>query len=819
MLRTVLAGMSLRDLRLALRALAQAPGFTLIAVLTLALGIGASASIFSVVDAVLLRPLPFPQPQQLLSVRERDRQFPSMSVSFPDYLSWVQGQHSFSSLAAYRGTGAILTHAGPPAIINGQDASAAYFAVLGVQPELGRTFSAAEDRVGAPNVVVLADTLWRQRFNGDRHILGRAIELDGKPRTVIGVMPPGFPGLDSPKDAPQFWVPLGAEATAASGLMHRGSHPGLNGVGRLKPGVTLALARADLEGIARALALRYPKSNTGESVVVQPYLNWVIRNAGAPELWLLLGAVGLVLLIACANVANLLLARSATRQKANAIRAALGASRARLAREHLNESLCLSLTGGALGLGLAWSAMRVIPAVVPQGMVRADQVRLDPRVLGFTLALTLLTTLVFGIVPAWQASRARLADVLKQGGRDSSSASAGRWRNALAAAEMALALLLLAGAGLLIRSLVKLQQVAPGFRPDHVLTFGISLPPATYPAAAQSAAFFRQARLRLRQLPGVTEVGSIYPLPFSGNDWEEAFTVAGRPAPPPGQEPSTNYAMVAGDYLPAIGMRLLRGRAFTPDDTAQSPPVVMIDDSFARKYWPGPDPLDAALGKQVRMDGKDRTVVGVFARVKDYGLDSRDTLPELFVPQPQGGDPNDAYLTLRVGQADPLALAAEAKAVIQAIDPDEPLYDVQSMNQRIAASLAQQRLTLWLMAAFAALALLLAAIGIYGVLSYAIAQRTQELGVRMALGAGRGQVLRLVLGQGLRLAGTGALLGLAAALALGRFAHAFLFGVNAADPLTLTLVPLVLLAVAALACYLPARRATRVDPLVALRGD
>ncbi|TAN24550.1 MAG: ABC transporter permease [Acidobacteria bacterium] len=815
----------LKDFRYALRSLAQAPAFAIIAILTLGLGIGANTAIFSVVDAVLLRPLPYPQSDRLLAVREADHNFPSMSISYPDYLDWEKDNRSFSALAAYRGAGAVITHAGPPAVLNGQDCTWQYFPVLGIKPQRGRTFTAAEDHSGATPVAVISDHLWRTRFHADPQIVGKAIELDSVAHTIVGVMPPGFPGLAPEKEAAQFWVPLGAEATAQSGLLNRGSHPGLTALGRLKPGVTLVAARTDMARIARNLSQQFPKSNTGETAVVTTYLQRVVRNDGPQALWALLAAVGLVLLIACANVANLLLARAATRQKANAIRSALGASRGRLIHEHLIESLCLGIGGSALGLLLAWLAMRAAPALIaPQlGMMRADQMSLDWRVLGFTIALALLTTVLFGLAPAWHASNTELAAVLKQGGRETSAAgSGGRLRAVLVSVEMALALVLLVGAGLLIRSLLQLQRVNPGFNPDHVLSFGISLPSAKYPRPDQGIQFFHQARLHLERLPGVLAAGKVYPLPFSGNDWENSFTIVGRPTPPPGQTPSANYAMISGDYLQAMGMHLLRGRSFHENDTAQSTPVAIVDTLFARRYWPGPRPLDTALGKQFRMNGKTWTIVGIVQRVLDYGLDAStemDRLPEAFVPTVQAGDANDGYLVVRTRLADPLQMRGAATAAIQSIDPDEPLYDMMTMRERIALSLAQRRLTLWLMGGFALLALILAAIGIYGVLSYAVAQRSHEIGLRMALGADRPRVLRLILRQGLRLAVAGAVAGLVVALVVGRFAASFLYGVSSHDPLTLVLVPLVLLLVAAAACYVPALRATRVDPMITLRGE
>ena len=764
--REALAGRLLRelwgDIRYGLRQLSRNPGFTAVALATLALGIGASG---------------------------------------------------------------VITHAGPPAVISGQECTWQYFNVLGIQPELGRTFTTADDRVGAGDVVVIADSLWHERFSGDPNILGKTMELDAKPRVIVGVMPPGFPGLSAAKDAAQYWTPLGAQANKNS-LMDRDNHADLTGLGRLKPGVTLAAARADLSRIAHNLSQQYPKSNTDEGIAAVSYLDLVVQHDGPEALWILLAAVGLLLLIACTNVANLLLARAATRQKANAIRSTLGASRARLIRGHLTESLCLGVAGSALGLLLAGLAMRAAPVLIrPElGMARAGQLSLDWRVLAFTVLLALATSVLFGLAPAWHASRTSLAGVLKEGGYDSAAGGSGtRLRGILVAAEMALALVLLAGAGLLIRSLLRLQQVNPGFNPDHVLTFEVSLPSAKYPKEKQTLEFFRQARARLARLPGVTAVGTINPLPFGGNDWEDSFTIVGRPQPPPGQGPSTNYAVISGDYFHAMGMRLVRGRAFNDTDTSASTPVAIIDDTFARRYWPGSDPPANALGKQIHLNGHDRTVVGVVARVMDFGLDQStemDRLPESFVPLMQltyalsGID-----FAVRTRQADPMQLRGEVTAAIQSLDAGQPLDDMMTMNQRIALSLAQRRLTLWLMGAFAVLALTLAAIGIYGVLSYAVAQRTHEIGIRMALGAGRGSVLALVLGHGMRLAGAGALAGLAAALALGRFAASYLFGVSWRDPLTLAAVPLLLLAVAALACYVPARRASRTDPWTALRKE
>jgi putative ABC transport system permease protein len=468
--------------------------------------------------------------------------------------------------------------------------------------------------------------------------------------------------------------------------------------------------------------------------------------------------------------------------------------------------------------------MREAPVVLdPLGMTRTGGIAINLPVLGFTIALALATTLLFGLAPAWHASQAEIAGVLKEGGRESAAGgSGGRLRASLVVLEMALALVLLVGAGLLIRSLLQLQQVDPGFEPEGTVSFQIDLPTAKYPTPDQQLVFMRALREKLAEIPGVSAVGGLFPLPFSGNDWENSFTIPGRPAPAPGQNPSANYAMVLGDAFPALGIHLLRGRVFNDHDTATSTPVIMVDTMFAERYWPGSDPVDAALGKQVHTGDKDRTVVGVFARVLDYGLDAAtemDKLPEMYVPITQGGNAQDTNFVLRTSMGDPLALRSAIAAAIQTLDPDQPLFRLQTMNQKIDASLASRQLTQWLMEAFALLALILAGIGIYGVLSYGVAQRRHEIGIRMALGANAGTVQGMVMRQGMKLAAVGAILGLAAALGLGRLANSFLYGVSWADPVTLIAVPAVLLAIAALACYLPARRATRVDPVIALHGE
>ncbi len=813
----------LRDLRHGLRLLRRDAGFAAVAILTLALGIGANTAIFSVVDAVLLRPLPFPHPEQLVSLRESAPTFPSMSVAYPDYLDWVKQNHVFSSLAAFQWDGYTLTGVGEPAAIPAGAVSASYFTTLGVPPLLGRTFSAADDQAGAGGTVVLSYKLWQQRFGGDRKWLGRAIDLDGQSYTIIGVMPPAFSGAFS-----QFagndvglWVAIGRKAglPANKFLMNRGSHPGINGLARLRPGVTLAQARAAMDTIAQRLDRQYPDSNTGEGVNLMSLKERAVGDT-RPALLALLAAVAFVLLIACANVANLQLARAATRRKEFAIRAALGAGRGRLIRHLLTESVALASLGGLLGLGLAAVLIALAPKILPAGVPRAAELGLDWRVLLFTLVLSLATGILFGLAPALHGPDRDLQGELKEGGRSSRGGVTGqRLRGVLVAAEAALSLVLLLGAGLLLRSFWRLSRVNPGFATRGVLTFSVGLPQTRYPKDAQIADFFHQALARIAALPGVAAAGAIQPLPLGGSDWENSFQLPDRPKFPPGQVPSAHFAMVTPDYFRAMRIPLLRGRYFTDADNAGAPLVAIIDRGFAAKYWPGRD----AIGQRIAMDKDVLTVVGVVPHVMLEGLAGAsliDKLPQMYVPHAQHAN-NFMSFVLRAapGFADPGKLLAPAKAAIAALDPDLPVYDVKTMSAIVSASLGENRLSLILVGLFAFLALVLAAVGIYGVMSYMVAQQSHDLGLRMALGAQRGDVLRLVLGQGLRLAAAGLLAGILAALALGKVLVRFLFGVRPTDPPTFVAIALVLLAVALLACYLPARRATTVDPLVALRYE
>ena len=797
------------------RAIRRSPGLSAVAIVTLALGIGANTAVFSVVDAVLLRPLPYAQPHRLVAIRESaPPQFPVMSVSLPDYYDWAQ-QSKTLHLAAYRQTSFNLTAPGTqPEALQSAQVTGNLFPILGVQPRLGRDFTAREDAPGGPRAVMLSNALWRRRFGGSRQIVGRAITLNGNPYTVIGVMPPGF---DFPGKI-RLWVSLGA-LRATKNMSRRDNHPGIVGIGRLRAGSTLAQARAEMTTIARRLSLAYPKSNTGVGVRLVRYLQYSVRGAGA-ALWALLAAVGLVLLIACANLANLLLARAAARRQEFAVRAALGASRRQIWTQVLGESLTLALLGGAAGLAVAAIGVHMAIPLMPSDLPRARQLGLDWRVLLFTIAVAVACGVLFGLAPAWRHGDAGVHDALKEGGRGSAEARGGRrLRDALIVAEVALALVLLAGAGLLLRSFLAVLGTSPGFNPHHELLFEVSLPRRRFPKAPQQAAFFRQALVQLRRLPGVTAAAVAMPMPFTGSDWESNYRVVGRPKPAPGHSPSSNFAIISPSFFRTMRIPLLRGRYFTAADNAKSPKVVIISQDFARKDWGG---AAQAVGKQIKTQGFTATIVGVVPRIKTEGLTGdteMDKLPETYAPLAQY-PVNDFFFALRAAPGlKPMALAGPAGRAIQSLDANLPIANAGTMSALVGQSLAPRRLSLVLVLVFAALALILAAVGIYGVMSYAVARTTHDLGLRMALGARRRDVVGLVLRRGLLLAGAGAAAGLALALGLGRLVAGFLFGVRADNPAVLIAVAAVLLAVALLACYLPARRASRVDPMEALRYE
>jgi len=820
-----------QDLRYGARMLVKKPGFTLIAVLTLALGIGANTAIFSVVNAVLLRPLPYPESERLVWLSERGRNFPVMSISYPNFIDWRAQQTVFEALGVYNQGSYNLTGRGEPQRLEGARISADAFTALRVPATAGRLFNHDEDQPGAPAVVVLSYGLWQSRFGGEADIINQSIMLDGRAYTVIGVMPAGFA---FPRRV-DLWTPVGPLSSQPN-WQSRGNHPGLLGVARLKPGVTLEQARAEMDAIAVRLEQQYPDSNKENRVRIESLLDSRVSNARS-ALWMLLGAVGLVLLIACANVAHLLLARAAGRSREMAVRAALGASAWRIVRQLLTESLLLAAAGGALGLLLARWGVPLILAAGGDAIPRAAEVRLDTGVLAFTAAVAALTGILFGLAPAWQASRVDMQGALKDTARSTTGRHAAL-RQGLVVVEVALTLVLLVGAGLLLRSFHRLQQVDAGFTPERVLSFRLDLPQRKYATEEQQTAFYQSLREKLRALPGVQEVGFASQFPLGHDGWQTSFLIDGQPPPPPHERPSMEVTVASPDYFHALGLPLLRGRYFTEQDNrehlrgrdlsglsegerwAAGLNVIIVDEEFVRRHWPNEDPI----GKRVRLPwGRQPakqpvlTVVGVVARVKLERLNEQGGFVQVYLSALQAPGRDRAMLIKTT--LEPETLAAAARQQVFAVDPEQPIYDLRTLTELRDNSLAPERLNLILLGGFAAVALLLAAIGLYGVISYAITQRTHEIGIRLALGAQRGDVLKLVIGQGMKLALLGVLIGLGGAWALTRLIKSLLFGVSATDPLTFALIALLLTVVALAACYLPARRATKVDPMIALRYE
>ena len=804
-----------QDLRYGLRMLVKNKAFTVVAVLTLGLGIGANTAIFSVVNAVLLRPLPFEQPDRLVMVWQTNVQTGSLQdpASFLNLVDWQQQNQVFEQIAAFMPRGISLTDIDEPEQLPGSFVSANLFPALGVTPTLGRTFLPDEDRPGGGRAVILSHGLWQRRFGGDPGIIGKALTLDGASHTVVGVMPADFqfpiPG-QFPIPPTQLWVPLAIDP----GQANRGDRS-LFAVGRLKSGVTVGQAQAEMTLIARRLEQQYPDANTGSGVKVVPLHEQVVGRL-RPALLVLLGAVGFVLLIACANVASLLLSRAAARQKEIAIRAALGAGRLRLVRQLLTETVLLTLMGGTLVLLLAYGGMDSLKAGLPPNLPRADEISIDRQVLGFSFVVSLFTGLLFGLVPAWQASRPDLNEVLKEGGgKGAGGQGRSRARNVLAVAEVAAALVLLVGAGLLIKSFYRLQQVNLGFNPERALSVPFALPPVRYRDGGARLAFVEQVAQRLKGLPGVQAVGGVTTLPLSMNYSTGTFAVEGRP-PDPGESNIANVRVATPDYFRAMEIPLIGGRAFTEEDTFQAPAVTVINETLARRYWPGEDPIGKRIISPARADGTLTTVVGVVGDVRNDGLDD-EPKPELYFPYAQNPQTH-MFIVVRTAN-DPAGLMAAVRREVWAVDKNLPLSDLSTLEQLLDKTIAQRRFNLLLLGMFAGVALVLAAVGIYGVMSYAVTQRIHEIGVRMALGAQTSNVLRMVVGQGIRLALVGIAIGLGAALALTRLMASLLYEVSATDPLTFAVIALMLAAVALVACYVPARRATRVDPMVALRYE
>jgi len=802
-----------KDIRYGFRMLLKKPGFTAVAALTLALGIGANTAIFSVVNAVLLRPLPYREPARLVEIWETNplKGWVDAPAAPANFYDWEQQNDVFEGMANYApGPGNLaLTGYGEPERLRGQRISGNLFSVLGVEASLGRTFLPEETWKGKNEVVILSHGLWKRRFGADPNLNGQTIALDGKNYTVVGIMPEGF---YFPTKEVDLWVPWGLDPTQISKL--RRPHF-MRVVARLKSGKTLAQAQTEMNTIAARLEEEYPGTNVKMGAGLGLLHDWTVTDTRLPLL-ILLGAVGFILLIACANIANLLLARAATRMREMAIRTALGAGRSRLVRQLLTESLVMSVGGGALGLLLAVWGKELLLAFSPGNIPRFDEISVDASVFSFTLGITFLTTLVFGLVPALTSSKIDLTLSLKDGGqKGGGDARHNRARNLFVVLEVAFALMLLIGAGLMIKSFVRLQRVDPGFDPDNILALQISLPMSKYKEDPQLIAFYQQALERIKSLPGVANAGLTIALPSQGPAWTSDFTIEGRSPEDYGKE--VRHNVVSPDYFRTMRVPLASGRMFTDYDSKDHPLVVVINEALARGFFSNEDPIGKRL-KFSKPEVEDDwiTIVGVVKNEKLEGL-AAEVKPEVYQPFPQSA--NDFVNLVVRTETDPRALTTAVRREISALDKDVPIFNITTMKEVLYESVARERFTVLLLTIFAGVALILSAVGIYGVMSYAVTQRTHEIGIRMALGANTTDVLRLVVRQGIKLTLAGIGAGIAGAFALTRLMENLLFGVGATDPLTFTVISVLLTFVALLACWLPARRAAKVDPMIALRYE
>jgi len=818
----------LRDVRYGFRMLLKTPGVTFIVILALALGIGANTAIFSVINTVVLKPLPYDHPEQLLFLNERSPVLDEMSISYPNFTDWRNQNHVFEKIGVYNRNSYNLTGYGEAERILTAQVSADLFSALRANAAIGRVFTNDEDKPGGNPVVVLSNALWQRRFGGQAGILNQPLTLNGRSYTVIGVMPADY---QFPNRV-EMWVPVG-QLTGDPNWQERGNHPGLYAVARLKPGVSPQQAQADMDVVAANLAKQYPDSNTNNGIRIRPMMEVVVGNTVRDTLWILFGAVGFVLLIACANIANLLLARATSRRREMAIRAAMGAGRWRIARQLLTESILLAMIGGGLGLVIARLTIRLILYVSPTAIPRSREITLDWRVLAFTLGVSLLTGILFGLVPAWQAGEVHVSETLKEAGRGT---SAKHWlRSSLVIVEVATTMILLIGAGLMIRSFYRLQNVDPGFSYERLTSFTVALPQRKYQNEDQRSAFFQQLLQNLRAVPGVQSVAAASGLPLGNNGWQTSFVVDGQPPPQRGDSPLMEACTVTPDYFRTMNIPLLHGRYFTDQDNRSfmagrdtskmnegerivaGVNVIIVDQEFARRHFPGQD----AVGKRIRF-GTDPsapllTIVGVVGRVKMESLDDDSNRVQgyfSFAQVPFGG------MTIIVkGTGDPNQLIAAARQQVKTLDSDQPIYNIRTMDEIRGESVAPQRLNLMLMTIFAGLAFVLAMVGIYGVMSYAVTQRTHEIGIRIAIGAQPRDVFRLILGHGMFLTLIGLAVGLLGAFALTRLMATMLFAVKPTDPLTFAGVAVLLTAVALIACYIPGRRATKVNPVNSLRYE
>jgi len=803
----------LKDVLYALRTLRKTPGFTCVALLTLGLGIGVNTAIFSIVDGVLLRPLPYKDPSRLIALNETTPKVGTISVSYLDFQDWRAQSHSFSDMAVVSSVGFNLAGVDQPEHINGEAVSPNYLSMLGVRPVLGRDFDASEGNAGTAPVVLLSYQLWQSKFGGASKALGRTISLGDRGFTIIGVLPPDFRSMNKT----DVMEPIGVWLTNNSDAAERGSRGDMVVVGRLAASASFAGARAEMDGIAARLAQAYPGSNDQFGILLQP-VREVFVSGLRPAILILFGAVMFVLLIACANVANLFLMRGAGRTKEIALRIALGASRGRIICQLLAESFVLAILGGIFGLALAASGINGIARLIPMGMLSGATINLNGMVLLFAAIAVVLSAFLFGLAPAVQLTKPGVQSELKDGGRTSASGQ-NHWRAVLAVAEISLALVLLVGAGLMMKSLYRLLAVDPGIRSERVLTMEMSLRPSQYDKDISKLNFWQQTVDRVRALPGVESVALGTAIPLTDDHSRADVTIEGMALPKPGSFPHPDSHAVSPGYAHTLGIPILRGREFEDADTENAPQVAMINARMAREYFSKENPVGKRImfgHPSAKTASQWLTIVGVVGDTRLYGLANPPRL-EIYVPLRQSA-PGHMYLVVKSAM-DPGALTSAIRGALREIDKDQAIFGISTMDQLIVNSVSTRRITLILLGLFSTLALVLAAIGIYGVISYSVAQRTHEIVIRMALGAQKADVMRMVLAQGARIAGAGVAIGLAASLALTRLLANLLFSVSAADPLTFAAVAITLILVAMLACYIPARRTLRVDPMIALRYE
>ena len=806
----------LQDVRYSLRSLLKRRGFAAVAILTLALGIGGNTAVFSLVYSVLLEPLPYPDQGRLVALFEHDENRAigaegRAGVAYQNFVDWREAAQSFESMAAYTETAASLTGGELPERIFGTSVTSGFFSTLGIMPAHGRPFIDSEHELGGDDAVILSDALWRRQLGGDASIVGQRIVMNGVGRTVVGIMPAGS---EFPSTGVEFWVPFALDPENGPS---RGEH-WFRGVARLAPGVPLSTASAEMDAISARLAAEYPETNAGDGAMVIPLRGSLNDPATRLGLWTLLGVVAFVLLIACANLANLLLARASNRSREIAVRAALGAGRARLIGQLMVESMVVALAGGALGLGIAYGGLPIIVRTLTNlasGTIPGlDAAGVNAVVLVFTLAVTLITGTLVGLVPALSGTRTNLVGSLKEGtAGGGTSGGRSRLRASLVVAEVALSLVLLTGAGLMVKSFLNVQRVDPGFQTANLLTMRVSPPGARYEGGAAVIEFYRSIEERIAGLPSVAGVSIVNTVPVGGSRWSsDSWTIEGRPPWEAGQEPSAGWLSVTPDYLKTMGIPLLRGRFLDSRDVDGAPPVLVINETFARRYWPDSDPI----GQRLMWWGTLREIVGIAGDVYHRGP-LTDVVPEAFLSHAQV--PVRTMDVLVRTAADPRELFPSVRSAIWSVDSSLPLFAVATLEENLGASISGPRVLANLLTGFAAMAALLAAIGIYGVMAYSVSSRTREIGVRLALGADSGRVLKMVVGSGLALAGIGVALGIVGAAALTRLIASLLYGVSPLDPVTFGGVALLLLGTSALASFLPARRASRVDPVLALRQE